>query len=256
MKTTFFIFSLFAATLLLTSTDMTAQAQTENQTFYVHEDQVKFPMLKEYEATTKDFVAALKEHDIKDAGFMTASLGDGTYLSLMPINNMADLDKNPLAPLAEKMGEEKFRELFTRFNKCYDNHRDYLVHLIGDLSYMPAGLSTTTPGENFRKYHLFYVTPENAANLSNKIAEIKNLYVKKDAKENFRVYRSGFGSPEEFYMVVISAKNAESYAKTSDETEKLLGPEGNKLMDEMMQFILKYETREGRMRPDLAYTSN
>lgn len=255
MKTTSLL-PLFVALFSLQTTNLIAQATNENQAFWVHEDKVKPSMLTEYEAVTKDFIAACKEHGLKDASFTTASLDDGTYLSISPVTKMADLDKNPLAPLAEKMGEEKFGQIFTRFNKCYDSHRDYIVHLISEMSYMPNGLTTNTPGKEYRKWHFLHVTPENVVNLRNKMLEIKELYEKKESKEHFRVYRNGFGSDGDYYLVVISAKDAQSYAQTSDETERVLGKEGEKLFDEMMKYVHKYESKTGRMRPDLAYASN
>ncbi|MGM0391944.1 MAG: hypothetical protein ACQEWG_07475 [Bacteroidota bacterium] len=254
MKTLNFITLLFAITVLPTN-GLFAQSTNANQAFWVHEDQVKPSMLKEYEAVTKDFIAACKEHDLKDADWSTARLDGGTYLSITPVNNMADLDKNPLAPLVEKMGEEKFRAIFSRFDKSYDVHRNYMVHLINDMSYMPNGLTTNTPGEDFRKWHFFHVTPENVANLRNKMREIKALYEKKGANQHFRVYRNGFGTPGDYYLVVISAKDAQSYLKTSDETDVLLGEEGEKLFDGMMEYVHKYESKTGSMRPDLGYVS-
>jgi hypothetical protein len=161
-----------------------------------------------------------------------------------------------MAPLAEKMGEENFRAIFSRFDKCYDTHRNYMVHLINDMSYMPNGLTTNTEGEDYRKWHFFHVTPQNVANLRNKMKEIQSLYETKGAKQYFRIYRNGFGSTGDYYLVVISAKDAQSYAKTSEETDKLLGEEGEKLFNDLMQYVHKYESKTGRMRPDLAYTSN
>lgn len=255
MKTTFFL-SLFLSTLVFQSNQILAQAASANQAFWIHEDQVRPSMIKEYEAISKDFVEICKKYNLQNANFSTAKLEDGTYLNISPVTKMADLDKNPLEALAEKMGEQDYRQIFTRFNECYDAHRNYIVHLIADMSYMPNGLSTTTPGQDFRKWHFLHVTPENAANLRSKIMEIKNLYEKKGSKEHFRVYRNGFGSTGDYYLVVISAKDAQAYETTSAENEKLLGAEGEKLFDEMMKFVLKYETKTGRMRPDLAYTAN
>ncbi len=254
MKTLNLFASLFAI-IVFQSTNLFSQNANVNQAFWVHEDQVKPSMQKEYEAVTKDFIAACKEHNIKDTDWATARVDGGTYLSISPINSMADFDKNPLAPLAEKMGEEEFREIFNRFDKCYDNHRNYVVHLIDDMSYVPNGLNTNTSGQDYRKWHFFHVTPQNVAKLRNKMKEIKSLYEKKDANQYFRVYRSGFGTNGDYYLVVISAKDAQTYAKTSAETDELLGAEGVKLFDEMMQYVQKYESKTGRMRPDLAYTA-
>ena len=122
------LISLLLAIVLLQTTNLFAQ--NVNQAFWVHEDQVKPSMLKEYEAVTKDFIKGCEEHDLKDADWATARIDGGTYLTIAPINSMADFDKNPMAPLAEKMGEENFRAIFNRFDKCYDTHRNYMVHLI------------------------------------------------------------------------------------------------------------------------------
>lgn len=255
MKTVKCITLLFAIAVLPMNV-LLAQNSNVTQAFWVHEDQVKPSMLKEYEAVTKDFIEECKKHDLKDANWSTARVDGGTYLSITPIKNMADFDKNPLAPLAEKMGDEKFREMFNRFNKCYDVHKDYVVHLINDLSYMPNGLTTETTGEDYRKWHFFHVTPENATNLRSKIVEIKSLYEKKNAKQHFRVYRNGFGSDGDYYLVVISAKDAKSYAQTSEETNLLLGEEGEKLYEDMLKYVHRYESKTGQMRPDLGYASN
>lgn len=254
MKTVNFIAFLFVIAVLPT-TNLLAQSTNANQAFWVHEDQVKPSMYKEYEAVTKDFIAASQKHDLKDANWTTARQDGGIYLNISPISNMADLDKNPLAPLAEKMGEDNFRDIFNRFDKCYDVHRNYIVHLITDLSYMPNGLTTNTPGEDYRKWHYFHVTPQNVANLRNKMKEIKALYEKTGANQHYRVYRNGFGTDGDYYLVVISAKDAQSYDKTSNETDVLLGAEGEKLFDEMMQYVHKYESRTGSMRPDLGYAA-
>lgn len=255
MKTVKFI-ALFVAIVLLNTNELLAQNGSTTQAFWIHEDQVKPAMLKEYESVTKDFIKACKEHNLKDADWTTARIDGGTYLTIAPINSMADFDKNPMAPLAEKMGEENFRAIFSRFDKCYDTHRNYMVHLINDMSYMPNGLTTNTEGEDYRKWHFFHVTPQNVANLRNKMKEIQSLYETKGAKQYFRIYRNGFGSTGDYYLVVISAKDAQSYAKTSEETDKLLGEEGEKLFNDLMQYVHKYESKTGRMRPDLAYTSN
>ena len=241
--------------LLLSGTGMQAQSSSTNQAFWIHEDQVKPSMYKEYEAVTKDFIAACKEHNLQDADFTTARLDEGIYLSISPISKMGDLDNNPLAPMAEKMGEEKFREMFTRFDKCYDSHRNYVVHLVGNMSYLPNSLSPNTPGEDYRKWHFFHVSPQNVTNLRNKMMEIRSLYEEKAAPQHYRIYRNGFGTTGDYFLVVISAKDAKSYLETSEETNKLLGEQGEKLMNEMMQYVSKYETKTGKMRPDLAYTS-
>lgn len=244
----------FVSAILIFLIPMIASAQG-NQAFWIHADQVKPSMTNEYEKVSKDFIAACTKYDLKDADWSTAHIDDGTYLSITPIKNMADLDKNTLAPLAEKMGNENFRAIFERFNKCYDKHGDYIVVLNSELSYMPNGLTINTEGKNYRKWHFLYVTPENVQNLSGKIKELKALYEKKGAKEHFRIYRAGFGTMGDYFLAVVSAKDAQDYANQSDANDALLGEEGKKLFEEMFKYVAKYESKTGTMRPDLSYSA-
>lgn len=241
--------------LLLTLPMCLLQAQdNKNQAFYVHEDQVRPSMMEEYETVSKDFAEACKTHKLADVNWNIATTTTGRYLSISPIDNMAALDNNVFTPLREKMGDEAFGNIFKRFNKCYDVHRDYIVYLNEELTYMPEGISLTQEGQNFRKWHRLYVTPENIQNLKGKLKELKALFEKKGSKEYYRIYHSGFGTESDYYVAVLSAKDAEDYARKSKENEALLGQEGEKLFGEMFKYVLRYEVEEGEMRPDLAYS--
>ncbi|TCL66138.1 hypothetical protein EV196_104168 [Mariniflexile fucanivorans] len=234
---------------------ITLVANAQNQAYWVHTDYVKPAKQNDYEKVCKDFVEACKKHDLKDADWASIRIDDGRYLTIAPIKNMADFDANPLEPLAEKMGKENFSALFERFNTCYDKHTDYVIHLNADLSYMPNGMNVSTPNQDYRKYHFFYVTPSTSKIVSEKIKAIKEFYAKKGLKEQFRIYHSGFGSPEEFYVAVLSAKDAQDYIKTSNEAEAQYGEEGKKLFDALFSSISRYETKSGEMRPDLGYVA-
>jgi len=225
----------------------------KNQAYYVHEDQVKPAMVHKYIEVANDFTEACKKHDLKGISWQVASTSSGRYFNISPIENMAELDKNVMAPLSEKMGEEAFRDIFKRYNECYDKHGDYVIFLNKELTYMPEGISTTTEGQNYRKWHYLNVTPSNIQNLKEKLKELKALYTKKGSKEYYRIYHNGFGSMGDYYLAVISAVDAEDYAKKSKENEALLGEEGKKLFDEMFSYVLKYETETGEMHPNLAY---
>jgi len=167
--------------------------------------------------------------------------------------NMAALDANPQAPLAEKMGAEKYQALMARFNKCYDRHGSYVLNRIENLTYMPEGAMAAQEGNNYRKYHYLYVTPSTAGIVRDKMKAIKELYAKKGSKEYYRVYHSGYGTLGEYFLVAISAKDEQSYAKQSDENEKLLGDEGKKLLGDLFENISRYDPVTGYIRTDLSY---
>lgn len=247
LKTTFLL------TALLVVANIALAQESKNQAYYIHEDQVKPSMIQEYEAVSKDFAQACKTHMLQGVKWNIATTTTNKYLTISPIENMAELDNNVFAPLREKMGKEAFGDIFKRFNKCYDVHRDYIVYLNKELTYMPEGIDINTEGKNYRKWHRLYVAPENIQNLKGKLKELKALFEKKGSKEYYRIYHNGFGAEGDYYVAVLSAVDAEDYARQSKENEALLGEEGKKLFAEMMEYVLRYETEEGVMRPDLAY---
>ncbi len=245
--------TLLIALVSILGTSISLAQSEKNQAYYVHEDQVKPSKLHDYNLVSKDFKEACKKHNLQDISWQVASTNTGRFFNISPIENMAELDKNVMAPLAEKMGEEAFRDIFKRYNECYDKHGDYVIYLNKELTYMPEGISTTTEGQNYRKWHFLHVTPNNIQNLKGKLKELKALYTEKGSKEYYRIYHNGFGSMGDYYLAVVSAVDAEDYAKKSKENETLLGEEGKKLFDEVFSYVLKYETETGQMHPDLAY---
>ena len=223
----------------------------QNQMLTIHEDRVKPAMEAEYKKVCKDLVEACKKYDLQNSDWWTIRINDGTYLHVAPIKNMADLDVNTFAPLAEKMGKENFTALFDRFTNCYDQHGDYIVIRRNDLSYQPATASTEM--QNFRKYHFFYVTPENSQKVAAKMKEIAALFAKKGAKEYYTTYHSGFGNMSEFYVVVLSAKDEQSYEKLSDENNAMMGEDWKTKFNELYILTDKYEQKSGYMHPELGY---
>lgn len=246
--------TLLITAMLLLIPNMTQAQDSKNQAFYIHEDQVRPSMTQEYEKISKDFMEACKEHNLQDISWNVASTSTGRYFNISPIENMADLDKNVMAPLSEKMGKEAFSAMFKRFNQCYDKHGDYIIYLNKELTYMPEGISITTEGQNYRKWHYLHVTPDNIQNLKGKLKELKELFAQKGSKEYYRVYHNGFGNMGDYYLAVLSAVDAEDAAKKSKANQELLGEEGKKLFAEVFSYVHKYEVESGGMRPDLAYS--
>jgi hypothetical protein len=86
-----------------------------------------------------------------------------------------------------------------------------------------------------------------------KMKDLKALFATKNSKMHYRIYRSGFGNVGNYYVAVISAKDAMDYDKMSSENDKLLGEEGQKLFSEMFEYVDAYAVKRGGMRPELAY---
>ncbi len=233
---------------------ITAQDEGKPQAFWVHEDVVKPNMVGEYESVCKELLGHMNEHNIQEANFIVANTADSRYLYVSPINNMADLDKSPFATLSEKMGSDKMGELFDRMDKCYDTEQDYVIYLDKDLSYQPGGITQTPEGMNYRKFHYLYFTPAQRGEMKAKMEAVKDMFASKGSKVNYRVYKSGFGTRGEFYMVAVAGKDPVDYAQRGMENQSLIGEDGQKIMQEVFGNLLKYEEFVGQLRPDMAYT--
>ena len=242
--------------LFLLPLALTAQTYSEDQAFHIHEDVVSPDKISDYEQICSKLVNSMKEYNIQDVVWNAASTADGRYLYIQPIETMADLEKYPFASLAEKMGKEAVDNIFAKMDKCYDIEHDYVVKLNQELTYMPDGASMTQEGQNYRKWHYLHVSPENRSTVKEKMKGIKDLFASKGSEMHYRVYKSGFGARGEFYIVVVSAKDAIDYAQRASQNQALLGEEGKKTFDDLFASLLRYEEFTGWMRPDLAYASD
>jgi len=175
-------------TFLLCLTSNLFQAQ--NNSYWIHQDNVKPSMVGEYEKIANEFIAACKKHNAQTS-WLTATTSDFRYMYVTPIENMAELDKDPYTEMAKAMGDD-FGDMFNRFNKCYDSHGSYIITMDEELTYMPDGISQTQEGQNYRKYIYLYYTPENHAKLKEGMKAVKEMFASKESKEHYRIYRSGF----------------------------------------------------------------
>ncbi len=229
--------------------------QAQDQKYWIYADQVKPAMEAEYVQTNKDLIAACKKHNFQNMTWTTNRTDDGVYNYIVAIENMGDLDKKYFEPLSEKMGKENMQVLWDKFDKSVDRNKSYILTLKKELSYMPNGVTLQTDTDRYRKHHYFFVAPSNVKTVTEKIKAITALYSKKNSKVNYRVYRSGFGTNEDYFLVSISAKNEEEYAKKMEENRILLGDEGKTLMDDLYKNISRYDVKTAMAQPDLSYSA-
>lgn len=242
---------LFCGLFLICSSTVTAQ---NTQTYWFHVDYVYPSKVASYEAVSKKLVD-LAEKNQEEKGWSTFVSDDYRYFSITPIAGMEDLGKNPFPKISEKLGDEKFGEIFSEFDNHYDKHSDFLLNLSSTLSYMPDGMTITPEGKNYRRNTLYYFKPEDRAKVIETASVFKELYTQKGSKLHYRVYLSGFGNAESYLMVAIAAANLEDYAKMSTANSTLLGEEAKKPFAQLQSILMKVERISGNMRPDLSYSA-
>lgn len=229
-----------------------SNAQDKQPTmFAVHTDNVKFEMAPKYEGLAKQLKENCEKYDIKGASWTAISIEDGRYVYVTPIENMADLDKNPMGDLAEKMGQEELGKMFDEMDDCYDSHSDSVVHYVSDLSYIPEDYSTAD--KNHREYHFLYYAPKNGKEMKDAMSKVKEMFATKGVKNGYEVYHSGFGSEESYYMVSISGSDDLAIAQGGEENDKALGDEKDATFWNVIKLTTKYDQVEGDVRPDLSY---
>lgn len=238
--------------MLLIWTISFSQEEKKFQMYEVHEDQVKPSMVTQYEKTAKMFADKMREHNISEGAYLVTNTSDFRYLYVNPIDSLGQ-NNNGMRELWEKMGEEAFGEMMDGFNGTYDRHGNYVIVMDKELCYMPEGLTQTPEGENYRKFYYVYYKPEHGSEMREAFKGIKDLFVSKNSKVHYRVYRSGYGNMDQFYMVAVGAKNGVEMEQRSLDNQTHLGEEAQPVWDKMMKFATKMEEYTGSIRPDLGY---
>ena len=246
----------FLKALVLAACPMMLVAQStpsKPQLFYVHEDPVTEMKVAEYEKLSKDLVGQCQKFGISDS-WATIQDDDHKYYTVTPITNMADLDKDSMLPLKEKLGKEAYEAMFAAFDKCYPSHRDYLITRMNDsYSYMPDGENEKMAEFPYRKYHYVYYEPQYRSQLSDLAKKLRDLNASKGARLHYNVYVSRFGNGENFIMAEEVAKDEADYKERLAYDNKLMGAEIDKIMADIKKLSRRMETKTGHVRTDLSY---
>lgn len=234
--------------LIISTTFLTAQ----NQFYRIHVDHVYPSSSDAYEKISKKLADYVKENQ-EEEGWNVLWTNDNRVISISPVSGWEDLGKEFMPKTRAKLGDDKFAEIFSEFDKHYDHHNDYIITLSNDLSYMPDGMTTTPEGQNYRKNTVMYHKARDRQKVAEIAGKFKELYAKKGSKSHYRVYFSGFGNDESYILVSSAAASPLEYEKRADENRKLLGDDSEKLWKELSQYLTKIEYTEGHIQPELSY---
>lgn len=249
-------FAVFMIACLVMPFMLSAQDDGNYEMYWVHEDKVKPSKVADYEKHAKMFAEKCTELNAEMAGWILSQTMDFRYLYVTPIKSLADINYDGIADLREKMGAEAFDQMWGEWTDTYASHGDYVITMDKELTYMPEGITQTPEGENYRKFWYLHTTPGKANKLREKMMAIKELYQSKGSTAYYRVYKNGFGTMGDFYLVAAASTDPVAFETAGAANDKLLGEEAKPLFTEVMKYITKIEEVSGYMRPDLAYTPN
>ncbi|UCH64788.1 MAG: hypothetical protein JSW63_09175 [Ignavibacterium sp.] len=255
MKNVYFSLS-FLILFILSVCSITAQeSSTEPLMFLVHEDVVYPYMADQYESTIKEFKELLTSSKVDEMSFNTAQIEYFTYTYLTPVTNFEGLASYMATgeSMMEKVGAEKFADVMKSFDGCYSSHRNYLLNLRNDLSYIEKQGLDPEEGLNFRHLDYFHIIPGKAEEFTEVLKEWKALYEAKGIKQGYRVYFGGMGLDLPMVLMVSPSKSRAQWAMESDEQDEILGEDWNRMISKTMALVWKFEHKNGMMRPDLSY---
>jgi len=223
------------------------------QLYVVHEDHVNNGMMDKHHEGDKKIVQAAKKNNMKGMDWITFVGNDSRVMYLSPIKSMAELDKNPFEDLQKKMGENEFKQLFNSFDGTFSKHGDYILKLDKELSYMPDGMTQTPEGENYRELTFYHIPPGSGDKAEELATNVKKMYADKNSKIHYRLYKSGFGTMGDYYLVATAAESPEQLENRRKENMDLLGDEGKSMQDKIDHTFSNREKVTGYIMPDLSY---
>lgn len=229
-----------------------AQDDEQNpQKLLIHVDHVIPAKAAQYEEANNGFVAALKEHGLKNADTWTHTQSNGDYMHVSRIEKMADLDSPPFKEVQEKMGKEAWSAMYSKFDGTYMDHESYIVNAQPKYSYNMDQFGAE--GVNYRVWDFYSFEDKHWKEVMDLSKRWKELYESKKIESGYGTYTSGFGYPGPVIVVMGWAKSPAEYYAQIEKNQAILGDEGKKLWAETTKYMHKHERLDGWLRPDLSY---
>ena len=249
------VLSLGAVAGLSAAVAATAQTAAAPQYFVIHQEVAKPSMVKEYESTTKEFVALVTANKAKmpHFSFNAYMSPDLTYTFVAPVPNLAGLDaiNADFGALAQAAGPA-FLDLNKRSGAATEYIKEMIVQYAPELSYSPAQPRLQPGQARFYHYDMYYVMPGREADADALSSDYVKTFKSKGATTGYNVYKTAMGPEMPLYIAVIPAIDAADYESNRVKQEALLGPELQSLAARAMALTRRFETRQAVARPDLS----
>ena len=234
---------------------LTAQPPS-GQLFGLHREHADPARLVEYEATSREFAAAIKQHKISTFPYPynVWSYDDLTYDFIAPISSLDDLAKLPatFATLAERMGEAKFADLWSRANQTMLSWDDVVIRERPDLGYAPASPRVSVEETKVVRFDYYYLRPGKEGELDQLAKDWRSLATAKGIRDGYRIFETVVGPEMPLLVVATPGKDTTDLATAWAANVKTGGAEWQALMARTLGLCRKFETKVGTWRADLS----
>lgn len=247
--------SLGLALLCTLSAAVAAQAPAQPRVWFLHQELARPPALAQYEATTREFMAAVARHKALMPHFNIAAAFEGEdflFTYAIPIQSFADVDAltSEFGALAQAEGPA-FAGLLVRSGATIDNTRESVMIEPLDLGYRPAMPRLKPEEVEYLHSDLYYVQPGREAEADLLARDFAALFKSKGVRDGYRLFKVWLGNDASLYLVQVGARDAADFAVADAESRKLLGKEGEALFARANALCRRVEHRNDRFRGDL-----
>ena len=247
-KTTVFLAAgLFSVLFVLSG--LTGAQEQKSQLYSISEMAVKPAMAAKFEAAVK------KEIELGyPMPFETYSTDDFFYYFLVPIENYAGIDGMNKAEgeWAARIGQE-YQSLMKSVEGTFDYYRNGVVRFLPDLSYAPKKPRLKPEEQKFISWGYAYFAfgkEKESADICKPFVEVSKS---KDTSLGWNMYVVESGTEMPFYFWAETGKRAAEYYAEGEKVTKKFGEEKYmELWDKLAATLRKFETKNGRPRPDLS----
>ena len=219
-------------------------AQTSKDRLY-HITTVEVPPSKfmAYEKAVTDLGEAMIAANAQEVELHVSRTDDLTYFYAVPMDNMEELFTNKWTSTVEKVGEEKFLDLYGKVVACERDKQEGFYLYKADLSYYHASLVGQT--QNYSVTTIYQFKPGTEKEVAELTAGINALYKEHDISMSYSLYHGVLGPNNNITVVVRHAKDALTFAQQNVEVSKKIGEKIQPLVERLYPILDKVETKRG-----------
>lgn len=181
--------------LLFLFASLSVQAQSgppESQMFAVWEITTSPAEVSVLIKSWKNVIVKMKEHQVPMT-MQCFTTDDNRFLLVSPIDNMAQLDKDPLQKMGEAIGPEGMKEIFMPMYENAGNLKNYIVRMPANLSYMPDSEENPNADAPYRMWTYMKFKPEAGMMIADFAKEAQAIYQKHNAPIGYWFFRDEMG---------------------------------------------------------------
>ena len=253
-KISIFLMVSLAVSLCALTTSAQAQEQ-EGQLFLGMEVVVKPSMVSQYEAHVKEVLELVTKHNFPFP-YNLFSTNDYCYYYMFPMKNFADIDNwyKALGELFKQMGGENYQEMMKHSMGSYAYEKISLFRHAPDMSYIPEKQRLKPEEEKFFYWGRCFIQPGKEKKVAENFKKFVSLYKSKGVDMGWDTFIGDVGTKMPLFSYVMYAKDAADFWSHSKEVEDIVGEEAEKIWEETLTYLRKFDSEMGSNRMELSYS--